>query len=265
MPGTATDRPTGRLDDEVAIVTGSTSGIGREIASVFAREGASVVVTGRDVQRGADTTAEIMAAGGRATFHPADLAAEAECASLVARTVEEFGEVTILVNNAATSDVADTPVHDMGTAAWEQILRLDLTAAAWMCREAIGAMLDAERGAIVNISSRASLQGIPGHAAYSAAKGGLDALTRSIAVDYADQNIRCNSIAAGYVLNERRDHAITDERRAALHARHLTRVGTARDVANAALFLASAESAWITGTTLPVDGGSTIARAASFG
>lgn len=255
----------GRLDSRVAIVTGSTAGIGREIASVFAAEGAVVVVTGRNAARGQAVVDAIAAAGGTVAFRAADLDHEDECRELVDWTVEEFGGVSVLVNNAATSDAPDSAVHDFTTDAWEKILRVDLTAAAWMCRAAIGAMLDADRGAIVNISSRAGLEGIPSHAAYSAAKGGLDSLTRSIAVDYADQNIRCNAIAAGYVLNEVRDREITPERRAQLDARHLTRVGTARDVANAALFLAGDESDWITGITLPVDGGSTIARAASFG
>lgn len=265
MPAAEAQARSGRLDGEVALVTGSTAGIGRAIASVFAREGARVVVTGRDQRRGESAVSEIVEAGGHAVFHPADLTEEADCTSLVDWTVEELGGLTVLVNNAAISDAADASVHDMSSPAWDRILRVDLTAAAWMCRDSIGSMLDAGHGTIVNISSRASLQGITAHAAYSAAKGGLDALTRSIAVDYADRGIRCNSIAPGYVLNERRDRDLSDQRRAQLDARHLTRVGTARDVANAALFLASDESDWITGITLPVDGGSTIARAASFG
>jgi NAD(P)-dependent dehydrogenase (short-subunit alcohol dehydrogenase family) len=255
----------GRLHGHVALVTGSTAGLGRAIAVRFAAEGASVVVTGRDRARGEALAREITASGATAEFHPADLEQEDACNDLVDWTVEELGGVTVLVNNAATADASDSAVHDMRTDDWERILRVDLTAAAWMCRAAIGAMLDAGRGAIVNISSRAGLQGIPAHAAYTAAKGGLDALTRSIAVDYANENIRCNAIAAGYVLNEVRDRDMTPERRAAVEARHLTRIGTADDVANAALFLASDESSWITGVTLPVDGGSTIARAASFG
>jgi NAD(P)-dependent dehydrogenase (short-subunit alcohol dehydrogenase family) len=255
----------GRLDGQTALVTGSTAGIGREIAAVFAREGAQVLVTGRNATRAENVVAAIRDAGGVASFRAADLDDEGNCDDLVDFAVEEFGGLTILVNNAATSDVADTAVHDMKTDTWEKILRVDLTAAAWMCRAAIGAMLDAGHGSIVNVSSRAGSQGIPGHAAYSAAKGGLDALTRSIAVDLAQEGIRCNAIAAGYVLNDVRDREMTGERRALLDARHLTRVGTAGDVANAALFLASDESDWITGITLPVDGGSTIARAASFG
>jgi NAD(P)-dependent dehydrogenase (short-subunit alcohol dehydrogenase family) len=255
----------GRLRDQTALVTGSTAGIGREIALRFAREGARVAVTGRNTTRGEAIVDQITAEGGVAAFRAADLGHEGECDDLVDWAVEQFGSLTVLVNNAATSDVRDAAVHDVDTSSWDGILRVDLTAVAWLCRAAIGSMLDAGGGAIVNISSRAGVQGIPGHAAYSAAKGGLDSLTRSIAVDYAAHGIRCNSIASGYVLNDRRDRDITPERLSELEARHLTRVGTARDVANAALFLASDESDWITGITLPVDGGSTIARAASFG
>lgn len=255
----------GRLDGAIALVTGSTAGIGREIARVFAREGATLAVTGRNAARGQQVVEEVRADGGTAAFRPADLDHEGEVDDLVDWVVEEYGALTVLVNCAVTSEATDGPVHDIDSRAWDEILRVDLTAVAWLCRAAIGAMLDVGHGAIVNISSRASLQGIPSHAAYSAAKGGLDALTRSIAVDYADEHIRCNSIAAGYVLNDRRDRDLPPARRAELDRRHLTRLGTARDVANAALFLASDESDWITGITLPVDGGSTIARAASFG
>jgi NAD(P)-dependent dehydrogenase (short-subunit alcohol dehydrogenase family) len=253
-----------RLVDQIALVTGATAGIGREIARVFAAEGAQVAVTGRNAARGHDVVEEIRARDGVAAFRPAELEHEGDVSDLVDWVVEEFGALTVLVNCAATS-TADGAVHDIDSRAWDEIVRVDLTAVAWLCRAAIGAMLDAGHGTIVNISSRASLQGIPAHAAYSAAKGGLDSLTRSIAVDYAAEGIRCNSIASGYVLNDRRDRDLTDERRAQLERRHLTRVGTARDVANAALFLACDESDWITGVTLPVDGGSTIARAASFG
>lgn len=246
-------------------MTGATAGIGREIARLFAREGAHVAVTGRNPDRGRAVVDDVRDNGGVAVFHAADLNHEGDCNDLVDWVMHEFGRLTVLVNNAATAESQDAPMHDVTTESWEQILRVDLTAVGWLCRAAIGAMLEASRGTIVNISSRAGSQGIPGHAAYSAAKGGLDSLTRSIAVDYASARIRCNAIAAGYVLNDVRDSDITDERLAQLEARHLTRVGTARDVANAALFLASNESDWITGITLPVDGGSTIARAASFG
>jgi NAD(P)-dependent dehydrogenase (short-subunit alcohol dehydrogenase family) len=255
----------GRLAGHVALVTGSTAGIGRAIALRFSEEGARLVVTGRDAARGAAVVDSIHALGGDATFRAADLDHEAACRDLVEFATTTYGQLTVLVNNAVTTEADDGAAHDITTDAWEHILRIDLTAVAWLCRAGIGAMLEAGGGRIVNISSRAGSQGIPRHAAYSAAKGGLDALTRSIAVDYAGHNIRCNAIAAGYVLNDVRDRDITPERRAQLEARHLTRVGTARDVANAALFLASDESDWITGITLPVDGGSTIARAASFG
>lgn len=109
------------------------------------------------------------------------------------------------------------------------------------------------------------MRGTPRHAAYSAAKGGLNALTRSIAVDYTKDRIRCNSISTGYVLNDVRDRDLSPERRQQLEAMHLTRLGQPEDIAYAALYLASKESAFVTGIDLPVDGGSTLARAGSFG
>ena len=255
-----------RLVGEFALVTGATAGIGRAVAERFAREGAAVALTGRNLKRGEEVAAGIRAAGGRALFRAADLTDEADCDALVDWVVEEFGELTVLVNAAVAGppEVHDGPTHDLRTPDWERTLRINLTAAMWLCRAAIGAMLDVDRGAIVNVSSQTASRGTPGMAASSASKGGLEALTRSIAVDYAHQGIRCNAIAAGVVL-DRRDRDLPTQRRAQLEAMQLTRLVTADDVAAAAVFLASAEAEVITGVTLAVDGGSSIARAATLG
>ena len=150
---------------------------------------------------------------------------------------------------------------DVTTAAWEAILRVDLTAPFWLCRAALPHLEEARPAAIVNISSRQAERASPGFAAYFAAKGGLNALTRSIAVDYATAGVRCNTISPGYVLNDRRDADLTPERRARYEGMHLTRLGEARDVALAAVYLASREAEFVTGVNLQLDGGSSIARA----
>lgn len=246
----------GRLDGEVALITGSTAGIGKAIAQRFAQEGASVVVTGRDPVRGEGVVA---GCGGTAAFVRADLSHARAADELVAATVERFGALTVLVNNAATAE-PDGPVAELDDQRWLAILQVDLLAPAQLCRAAIPHLRACGHGSIVNISSRVASRASRGLAAYTAAKGGLEALSRSIAVDEAAHHVRCNVISPGYVLNERRDANITDEERARREAMHLIGLGDADDVAYAAVYLASRESKWLTGAVLPLDGGSSAAR-----
>ncbi len=251
---------------ELALVTGSTSGIGRAIAVEFAAEGARVVVHGRDEARGRNAVDRILDAGGAATFVAADLGTEAACAGLVAAAAEWLGGMTVLVNNAVASTVGrDSDIADMDTGHWESALRVNLTAPMWLCRGALAHMRAAGHGSIVNVSSRQAERPSRGLAAYAASKGGLNALTRAIAVDCAPHNIRCNTISPGFVVNDRRDADMTDERREHFERMHLTRLGEARDIAYAAVYLASRESEYLTGTNLQLDGGSSIGRASSLG
>lgn len=256
-----------RLPGERALVTGSTSGIGRAVAARFAAEGATVVVTGRDPGRGAAVVEEIAGAGGRATFLRADLGDEEAPTSLVRDAAEALGGLTILVNNAVAGavDTDDGPVAELSDKTWDATLRVNLTAPMRLCAAAIPHMIDAGHGAIVNISSRQAERAARGFTAYIASKAGLNGLTRAIAVDYADRNIRCNTISPGYVINDRRDARLTPERRTRLEGMHLTRLGVADDVALAALYLASSESELLTGTNLPLDGGSSAARGLVLG
>jgi NAD(P)-dependent dehydrogenase (short-subunit alcohol dehydrogenase family) len=246
----------GRLDGEVALVTGSTAGIGKAIAQRFAEEGASVLVTGRNRERGEQVVRDCE---GRGVFVGADLSDPAAADALVTATIDQFGKFTILVNNAAGS-ASDGPVAKLTDEQFRSILDVDLLAPARLCRVAMPHLRKCGHGSIINISSRAATRASRGLAGYIAAKGALEALTRSIAVDEAVHGVRCNAISPGYVLNERRDAEITHEERARRESMHLIGLGDADDVAYAAVYLASPESKWLTGTVLPLDGGSSAAR-----
>jgi NAD(P)-dependent dehydrogenase (short-subunit alcohol dehydrogenase family) len=170
----------------------------------------------------------------------------------------------VLVNNAV-AEVGDTLVGDLTTEDWEAAFRVNVTAPMWLCRAALPHFRAAGHGSIVNVSSRAADRASPGLAAYVASKGALNAFTRALAVEGAPDGIRANTVAPGYVLNERRDADLDDARRARLEGMHLLRLATGDDVAAAVAFLASRDAETVTGILLPVDGGSTGARATSFG
>jgi NAD(P)-dependent dehydrogenase (short-subunit alcohol dehydrogenase family) len=256
-----------RLAGEQALVTGSTSGIGKAIALEFGAQGAAVAVHGRDAARGAAVVEAIQAAGGVATFLAADLTTEDACTQLVADAAEALGGLTVLVNNAVAGlvDDGDSAVADMKTSTWEATLRVNVTAPMILSRAAIAHMRAAGHGSIINISSRQGERPSRGLAAYATSKGALNALTRAIAVEEAPHGIRCTTISPGYVINERRDADMDAERRQRLEAMHLTRLGEARDIAFAAVYLASRESEYLTGINLQLDGGGSIGRAASLG
>jgi NAD(P)-dependent dehydrogenase (short-subunit alcohol dehydrogenase family) len=248
-----------RLAGETALVTGATSGIGRAVAMRFAAEGAYVVVSGRSAERGAAVVASIQASGGSAVFVPADLAEPGAPAALVDVAADRLGGLSVLVNNHVSRH-GDGSLLTISAPEFEARLRVDLLAVTELCRAALPHLV-ASRGSILNISSRVATRAVPGLAAYSAAKGALEALTRSIAVDHGRDGVRCNTIAPGYVV--RGDE--TDDELARRQAMQLTRLTTADDVAYAAVYLASRESEAVTGSLLYVDGGGHAARAAVVG
>jgi meso-butanediol dehydrogenase/(S,S)-butanediol dehydrogenase/diacetyl reductase len=249
-----------RMEGKVAIVTGSTRGIGRAIARRLAAEGASVVVTGRTMERGKRVEAEIIDAGGRAVFVPADIDREEDVQRIVGTAIDTFGSLTTLVNNAAPTKLAAPPpvgvdgaITEISTEGWERMFRGTVTSAFLASKYAIPHLVRAGRGSIVNISSGAAVRGLVGQDAYSAAKAAMDSLTRSIARSYAHLGIRANSIVVGAVMSIPEEE-ITDEMRAAVKNWSIP-VGKPDDIANVALFLASDEAGFVTGELVAADGG----------
>ena len=251
-----------RLRDKVAVVTGATRGIGRAIAKRFAIEGANVIVTGRSAEAGNAVLQEIEEGGAAAVFLRADLTREADVRDLMSQTLDRFGRLDVLVNGAAATDVVtrqDGAVHMITTEAWEAILHGAATVTYRCCKYAIPGMIGSGGGSIVNLSTAVASRGGAGFAAHSASKAAVEALTRSIAVECAQHNIRANSLGLGFILSSPEHEAMADHPVAgpAIRATHLLRLGRLEDVASAALFLASDESGFITGVGLPVDGGAT--------
>lgn len=250
-----------RLENKVAFITGSTKGIGEQTARRFAEEGASVVINGRSKELGEQVAASIRDAGGSALFVRADIGKEEEVIAAIATTIKHFGSLDILVNNAAptdlTTDGTEKPCADQTADEFEQIMQVTINGTVSFCRAAIPEMKRSGGGAIVNISSFASILGVRGVHAYSCAKGAMNAMTHQHAVDYADDGIRSNCIVVGLVVTEPVEKLFFayPEVKEAVEAVSLTRMGTPNDIAEAALYLASDAAAYVTGVCLPVDGG----------
>jgi NAD(P)-dependent dehydrogenase (short-subunit alcohol dehydrogenase family) len=247
------------LAGQVAIVTGAGAGIGQAIARLFAAEGARVVVADLSPAAGEATAAAIRAAGGTVDFRQTDVSQAAQVRELVEWTVVQHGALNILVNNAGigiAANVVDTAEED-----WDRLMAINLKGPYLGCKFAIPHMLAQGGGIIINTASAAGLVAVGDRAAYCASKGGVIALTRSIAVDYATRNIRCNCICPGTVETPWVDRIIAGypdpaAARAAMVARQpLGRLGTAEEIAHCALYLASPYAAFVHGSALVIDGG----------
>jgi len=249
-----------RLEDSVAIVTGSSSGLGRAIAILFAQEGAKVVVNAdKNVAGGEETVAMIKEAGGEAIFVQASVASSQDCQRLVQAAVDAFGGVDILVNNAGVEIRGG--VLALTEEEWDKMLDVDLKGIYLCSKEAIPHMIEAGGGSIVNVGSVLSFDVIPERAAYCAAKAGAVHLSKSIALDYAKYGIRCNLLAPGAFLTPLLEQSMIDSgdyegtKQVLTNKSVFGRMGEPEELAQAAVFLASDESSFVTGSVLNCDGG----------
>jgi len=250
----------GRVQDKVAIVTGAASGIGRATAGLLAREGACVVVADRDAAGAERVAREIGEQGGRALAQGVDIAEESAIEAMLAATLARFGALHVLHNNAALTEMSqhavDASLVAMQQKDWDRSLAVNLRGAMLCTKHALPAMIRSGGGSIINMTSNQALAGDLTQFAYAAAKAGVAQLTRSTATAYGRQGIRANTISPGLIRTPGSEAACTPEVFAMIEAHNLVpRVGEPLDIAYAVLFLASDESAFITGQTLCIDGG----------
>ena len=248
----------GRLEGRVAIVTGSTFGIGRATARLFAEHGAKVVVNGRTAPRGEEVVEEIRQAGGEASFYHADLTERGAVQGLVEFAVEKYGRLDIMMNNAYTPLYRS--VLDIDEGEWDGSMSILLKAVFLGCKHAIPHLIRAGGGSIINTSSVHGYLAARHSANYEAAKAAVINLTRQVAVDFGPQGIRANAICPGAIEVERTARVLDEHpeyRELAGLVYPLRRIGQPAEVAHAALFLASDESSFVTGHALVVDGGMT--------
>jgi NAD(P)-dependent dehydrogenase (short-subunit alcohol dehydrogenase family) len=245
--------------DKVALVTGGTSGIGRATAVAFAKAGAKVVVAGRRAEEGQETVRRVEAAGGAGLFVQADVSKDADVARLVRATVERFGRVDVAFNNAGIEEAVGA-FHEKSEADYDKIFGVNVKGLWLSMVHEVRQMLRQGGGAIVNTSSVAGVVGFPGAAVYDASKHAVIGFTKSVALEYARKGIRVNAVAPAAIDTDMFDRfaAAADVRKQLEEAHPVGRIGTADEVAAAVLWLASDAASFVTGQTLPVDGGFTV-------
>jgi len=261
------------LCDRPAIVTGASRGIGREIAARFAEAGGDVVICSRTHSEVADVASELTDEyGGQVVPVECDVTEPTAVRNLVDQTMDEFGEVRVLVNNAGGADESANLLHRCDPETFMSMLELNLKSQFLLSREVLPSMIGVGGGSLIHIGSVNSLFGIA-HAGYSEAKSGLLALSRNIAAHYGQYNVRSNIISAGTIEteNRRREMENTEQRTTESDSRErwldqypLGRFGTPAEVADTALFLASARSSFLTGENIVLDGGLTTSLSTSF-
>jgi NAD(P)-dependent dehydrogenase (short-subunit alcohol dehydrogenase family) len=248
-----------RLEGRVALITGGTSGIGAATAMRFVSEGAKVAITGRSSERGEQVVQDIVAKGGEAIFIRADVRSAKDCRQAVDQTLERFGKIDVLFNNAGVLHPKSVP--DCTEEEWDETIESSLKGAFLMSKYVLPSMIEQGSGSIIHTSSGWGILGGDKAAAYCAAKGGLIVMAKAMAIDHGPDGIRVNCVCPGDVMtpmlpDEAAKRGMSwDDYAAGAADRPLGRVGTVEDIANAVLFLASDESSFVTGDALVVDGG----------
>ena len=251
-----------RLENKVALITGASSGIGRQSALLFASEGAAVVVVDVNQEGGLETVAMIEAQGGRAAFVRADVSSLAGCENMVRVAEEEFGKLNVLFNNAGIMHGDDGDAESTQLDVWDQTMAINVTGVFLGCKFGIPALRRAGGGSIINTASFVALMGAATpQIAYTASKGAVLAMTRELAIIHARENIRVNALCPGPLRTELLMKFLNTEEKRQRRLVHIPmgRFGEAAEMAKAALFLASDESSYMTGADFVVDGGITSA------
>lgn len=251
-----------RLEGKVALITGAGSGIGKLTAKLFASEGAKVVISDVVDDAGRATVEEIPADGGEAAFVHADVSKASDAEAMVRFAVDTFGGLHVLMNNAGIFHPQDDSVTNTPDDVWEKTIAINLKGVFLGCKFGIPAMLESGGGSIINIASFVAILGAATpQIAYTASKGGVLAMTREIAVEFARKGVRANSLCPGPIETPLLQELLADPARRQRRLVHIPmgRFGQAQEIANAALFLASDESSLMTGAALVVDGGITAA------
>ncbi len=248
---------TGQLDGKVALVTGASSGIGRASAIAFASAGAKVVVASRRLAESEETVRLIKETGGEAIFVKTDVSNAAEVEALVNKTVKTYGRLDCACNNAGIGGKPGLITDDISEEDWDRLVNVNLKG-TWLClKYEIRAMLKQNSGAIVNVASIAGVVGIANIANYSATKGGVIALTRALAMDYAKEGIRINVVSPGFIETDMLT-ALSRDALAQLKAMHpIGRIGKPEEVAETIVWLCSEATSFITGHNMIIDGGYT--------
>lgn len=241
------------LNDQVAIVTGASQGLGKAVAIALGMNGATVVCLARNAEKLAGTVQEIEAAGGKAEALSCDVTDRAAAAAAIEGTKEKHGRLDILVNNAGIT--RDKLMRGMSDEEWDDVIATNLTSCFVCCRAAAGIMRRAKYGRIINMASISGLMGNPGQANYSASKAGMIGLTRTLSKELISRGVTVNAVAPGFIASEMTAElgdVVLEEVKKRIPAK---RVGEPEDVASAVLFLASKDAGYISGQTLVVDGG----------